>query len=508
MEAEQSQLVDLLVVGGGINGAGIARDAAGRGRSVMLVERGDLAGATSSSSSKLIHGGLRYLEQYEFSLVRKALAEREVLLAAAPHLVAPLEFVLPQGENSRPGWMLRIGLFLYDHLGGRRKLPGSRAIDLRRHPAGRPLKDAYEHGFTYADCWTDDARLVVANVLDAAERGAVIRTRTELVGARRDGGLWRAVIRDVRTGREEAVSARILVNAAGPWAADVVEHQLGMAGGKRLRLVKGSHMVVSRPEGADDAYLLQSDDGRVIFVLPFLDRFSLIGTTELELEHMPEKVAITPGEVDYLCRIVNRYFRAPISPADVVWSFAGVRPLVDDADDDPSSVTRDFLISLDAPEGRAPLLSVLGGKITTYRVLAEAAMDDLSPFLPDLPEPWTEDTPLPGGDMPGADFEAYLASVEGAFPWLPADLARRLVRAYGTRIGVLLGEASSLADLGTHYGDGVYEAEIGYLLRYEWLVTVEDLLWRRSKLGLVAAPETVARLRQRLDEATLGEAGQ
>jgi glycerol-3-phosphate dehydrogenase len=499
MEDEQSQSVDLLVVGGGINGAGIARDAAGRGLTVMLVERGDLAGATSSSSSKLIHGGLRYLEQYEFALVRKALAEREVLLAAAPHLVAPLEFVLPQGENSRPGWMLRIGLFLYDHLGGRRRLPGSRAVDLREHPAGRPLKSRYAHGFTYADCWTDDARLVVANVMDAAERGADIRTRTELVSARRDGGAWRAVIRDVATGREERVSARILVNAAGPWAAEVIERQLGMGGGGRLRLVKGSHMVVPRPEGADDAYLLQNDDGRVIFVLPFLDRFSLIGTTELELDHMPAAVEITPGEAEYLCGIVNRYFQAPIAPSDMVWSFAGVRPLVDDADADPSSVTRDFRITLDAPHGQPPLLSVLGGKITTYRVLAEAALEDLSPFLPDLPGPWTEHAPLPGGDMPGADFEAFLAGVRATCPWLPSALAHRLARAYGTRIAVLLGGAASLADLGVHYGDGVYEAEIAYLCRHEWLRTADDFLWRRSKLGVVASPDTVARLRQRLD---------
>jgi len=506
MEGEQSQSVDLLVVGGGINGAGIARDAAGRGLKVMLVERGDLAGATSSASSKLIHGGLRYLEQYEFGLVRKALAEREVLLAAAPHLVAPLEFVLPQGAGSRPGWMLRIGLFLYDHLGGRGRLPGSRGIDLRRHPAGRPLKDEYRHGFTYADCWTDDARLVVVNAMDAAGHGAVIRTRTELVRARRDGGVWRAVVRDVRNGHEDAVTARILVNAAGPWAADLSERQLGMDGGRRLRLVKGSHIVVRRPDGADDAYLLQNADGRIVFVLPFLEQFSLIGTTEVELERMPDTVAITPGEVQYLCGIVNQYFRTPIAPSDVVWSFAGVRPLVDDADDDPSSVTRDFLIALDAPPldapgGAAPLLSVLGGKITTYRVLAEAAMDELAPFLPALPGPWTKGAPLPGGDMPLGGFDAYAADVLQDVPWLPPDVTRRLLRTYGSRIEELLGGAGSLAELGAHYGDGVYEAEISYLLRSEWLETVEDLLWRRSKLGLVVSDATVDRLRQRLSAA-------
>jgi glycerol-3-phosphate dehydrogenase len=506
MEDGQSQSVDLLVVGGGINGAGIARDAAGRGLKVMLVERGDLAGATSSASSKLIHGGLRYLEQYEFGLVRKALAEREVLLAAAPHLVAPLEFVLPQGEGSRPGWMLRIGLFLYDHLGGRRRLPGSHGIDLRRHPAGRPLKDEYRHGFTYADCWTDDARLVVVNAMDAASHGAVIRTRTELMSARRDGTVWRAVLRDVRTGLENTVTARILVNAAGPWAADLIEHQLGMDGGRRLRLVKGSHMVVPRQDGVDDAYLLQNADGRIVFVLPFLERFSLIGTTEMELERMPDTVAITPGEVDYLCGIVNRYFRSPIAPSDVVWSFAGVRPLVDDADGDPSSVTRDFLIALDAPPldapgGTAPLLSVLGGKITTYRVLAEAAMDDLAPFLTDLPGPWTKGAPLPGGDMPRGDFDAYAAEVLQDVPWLPPEVTRRLLRTYGSRVEVILDGARSPAELGAHYGDGVYEAEIGYLLRHEWLETVEDFLWRRTKFGLVVSDATVDRLRQRLSAA-------
>ncbi len=501
MEDEQSQSVDLLIVGGGINGAGIARDAAGRGLKVMLVERGDLAGATSSASSKLIHGGLRYLEQYEFGLVRKALAEREVLLAAAPHLVAPLEFVLPQGAGSRPGWMLRLGLFLYDHLGGRRRLPGSHGIDLRRHKAGRPLKDEYRHGFTYADCWTDDARLVVVNAMDAASHGAIIRTRTELVRARRDGGVWRAAVRDVRTGREDAVAARVLVNAAGPWAADLIERQLGMDGGRRLRLVKGSHMVVPRPDGADDAYLLQNADGRIVFVLPFLDTFSLIGTTEVELERMPDSVAITPDEIEYLRGIVNQYFRTPITASDVVWSFAGVRPLVDDADDDPSSVTRDFLIALDAPEGATPLLSVLGGKITTYRVLAEAAMDDLAPFLPNLPGPWTKGAPLPGGDMPHGDFGAYVAGVLEDVPWLPPEVTRRLVRTYGSRVEDILDGARSPADLGAHYGDGVYEAEISYLLRYEWLETVEDLLWRRTKLGLVVSEATIDRLRQRLNDA-------
>jgi glycerol-3-phosphate dehydrogenase len=498
MEDVQSQSVDLLVVGGGINGAGIARDASGRGLKVMLCERGDLAGATSSASSKLIHGGLRYLEHYEFSLVRKALKEREVLLAAAPHLVWPLKFVLPQGTDSRPAWLLRIGLFLYDHLGGRERLPGSRGIDLRTDPAGGPLKEEFAHGFVYADCWADDSRLVVANVMDAAARGAAIRTRTELLRADRAGGLWHAVLRDMRTGRESVVTARMLVNAAGPWAADLIE-DLGVRGRKRLRLVKGSHIIVRRLNRGDEAYLLQHTDGRVVFVLPFQDRFSLIGTTEVELDRMPASVAITPEETEYLCGVVNHYFRKSIGPGDVLRSFAGVRPLVDDAEDDASSVTRDYLIDLDAPEGQPPLLSVLGGKLTTYRVLAEAALEHLAPFAPGLANPWTEDAPLPGGDMPGADFAAFLADAARRWPWLPADFFRRLAHAYGTRMAELIGWAQSLEDLGEHYGDGVYEAEISYLLRSEWLETVDDFLWRRTKLGLVASPATVDRVRRRLN---------
>jgi glycerol-3-phosphate dehydrogenase len=497
MEEAGSQSVDLLVVGGGINGAGIARDAAGRGLTVLLCERGDLAGATSSASSKLIHGGLRYLERYEFGLVRRALREREVLLAAAPHLIWPLRFVLPQGIGSRPAWMLRAGLFLYDRLGGRRRLPRSHGIDLRVDPAGGPLKDEFRRGFVYADCWADDARLVIANAVDAAERGAAVRTRTELVAAVRDGGVWRATLRDRRDGHDIAVRARALVNAAGPWAATLLAGPLGVAAPRRLRLVKGSHIVVPRLTRGDEAYLLQHDDGRVVFVLPFQERFSLIGTTEVELERMPERVEIAPHEVGYLCGVVNRYFRKPVSADDVVWSFAGVRPLLDDAAADPTAVTRDYLIELDAPPGAAPLLSVLGGKLTTYRVLAEQAMARLADEL-GAGGTWTQGAPLPGGDMPGADFTAFLAAAEREWPWLPSALARRLARAYGTRMRRIVGGASSLEGLGEHYGDGVYEAEILYLLRHEWLETVEDLLWRRTKLGLVAAPATVERLQRRL----------
>ncbi|MEN3950882.1 glycerol-3-phosphate dehydrogenase [Iodidimonas sp. SYSU 1G8] len=498
----QSQSVDLLVVGGGINGTGIARDAAGRGLSVMLCERDDLAGATSSASSKLIHGGLRYLEHYEFALVRKALKEREVLLRAAPHLVWPLEFVLPQGLASRPGWMLRIGLLLYDRLGGRQKLPRSRSVNLRGDPAGGVLKDEFRRGFVYADCWADDARLVVANAMDAAARGATILTRTELVSAAREAGQWRAVLRDRRNGRTTTVATRVLVNAAGPWAADLMTDRIQTTERDRLRLVKGSHIVLPRLTRGDEAYLLQNTDGRVVFVLPFQERYSLVGTTEVELPEMPDTVTISPEEVDYLCGAVNRYFRKSVAPSDVVWSFAGVRPLVDDAENDPSSVTRDFLMDLDAPHGEAPLLSVLGGKLTTYRVLSEQALALLGPHLPNASGPWTAQAVLPGGDLPEGDFERLLADILNEYPWLPSGLARRLSRSYGSRTRMILGKAGSLDDLGAHYGDGVYEAEIGYLLRHEWLETVDDFLWRRSKLGLVAAADTVARLRARLTSGT------
>jgi glycerol-3-phosphate dehydrogenase len=499
MEERQSQSVDLLVVGGGINGVGIARDAAGRGLSVLLCERDDLAGATSSASSKLIHGGLRYLEHYEFSLVRKALKEREVLLHAAPHLVRPLRFVLPHGDDDRPAWMLRLGLFLYDHLGGRRRLPTSHGIDLHEHPAGAPLKTEYEKGFIYADCWADDSRLVVVTAMDAARRGADVRTRTELLDARREDGVWIGRLRDRRTGNETEIRARMLVNAAGPWAANLNTERLHVRGGKRLRLVKGSHIILPRITRTDDAYLLQHTDGRVVFVLPFEERFSLIGTTEVELSEMPETVEISAGEVDYLCAVVNRYFRKPVSAGDVLWSYAGVRPLVDDADEDPSSVTRDFLIGMDAPDGEAPLLSVLGGKLTTYRVLAEEAMARLAPHFTD-PGPWTAGACLPGGEMTQGDFDAFFAEAIARWPWLPSNVARRLAHAYGVMMEILLGDAETIEDLGRHYGDGVYEAEIVYLLHHEWLETAEDFLWRRSKLGLVASPETVEALRERLDE--------
>lgn len=488
--SEMAEVLDIVVVGGGINGAGIARDAAGRGLSVLLCEKSDLASATSSASTKLIHGGLRYLEYYEFRLVREALIEREVLLRAAPHIIWPLRFVLPHSKGLRPAWMIRLGLFLYDHLGGRKMLPPCEAIDLRRHPAGEPLVAELRKGFAYSDCWVQDSRLVVLNALDARERGAEVLTRVECVSARRDDGLWRIVLRDLRNGSQREVAARALVNAAGPWTAEFIEQRAGLNNAKSLRLVKGSHVVVRRLFEHDFPYIFQNPDGRIVFAIPYEDDFTLIGTTDVDFEGDPGQVSISEEEVAYLCSAVNAYFNRKIEPADVVWSYSGVRPLYDDEAESASSATRDYVLELDQGDDRAPLLSVFGGKITTYRRLAEQALEKLEEAMGPFGAPWTAAVPLPGGDMPGADFEAFLERFRQDHAWLPADLARRYLRAYGTRTASLLDGASSLEGLGEYLGDGVYAAELRYLLRSEWLETVEDLLWRRSKLGLHVSEET------------------
>ena len=485
---------DLLVIGGGINGVGIARDAAGRGLKVLLCEQGDLGQATSSASSKLIHGGLRYLEQYEFRLVREALIEREVLLAAAPHIIWPLRFVLPHVKELRPAWMLRAGLFLYDHLGGRKRLPASQSLDLRRDPAGAPLVEGITKGFAYADCWVEDSRLVVLNALDAVERGAEVVTRTACSTARREGGIWTATLTPTDGGAERQIRARALVNAAGPWVMEVLGQVAGANRRSTLRLIKGSHIVVPRLHDGDEAYILQTRDQRVVFVIPYEGDYSLIGTTDMEFEGDPTAAAITAEETAYLCQAVSRYFKRPVTPENVVWTYAGVRPLYDDDSGKASTVTRDYVFDVDAPEGAAPMLSVFGGKITTYRKLAEHAMSRLSPLLGLSDDGWTAAAALPGGDLPDADFEAFLAGLQQARPWLPAALARRLARAYGSRVSEILGEAKGLADLGDDLGGGLTEAEADYLVRHEWAQTAEDILWRRSKLGLHAPAETTERL--------------
>ena len=469
---------DLLVVGGGINGAGIARDAAGRGLSVLLVERDDLAAHTSSASTKLIHGGLRYLEFGEFRLVREALVERERLWRMAPHIIWPLRFVLPQTHSPRPAWLVRLGLFLYDHLGGRERLPDTETVALDRSPFGDGLSDRRGRGFVYSDCWVEDSRLVILNARDAADRGADVRTRTALIDARRDGDLWHATIAD-EAGRH-SVHARALVNAAGPWVDDVVA-RTGVSGDEhRVRLVKGSHVVVPRLYDGDHALMLQNPDRRIVFAIPYEGRFTLVGTTDEPWTSAPARVEISDDETDYLLDTIARYFDRRPTRADVVWSFAGIRPLHDDRAANASAVTRDYVLDLRAGEGEAPLLNVFGGKITTYRKLAEHALAQLSRFFPDAGRAWTAGATLPGGDFD--DFDRLVGRLRSDYPDVPAQLVRRLARAYGTRARAILSQP-----LDDAFGAGLSRAEVDHLVAHEWARTAEDVLYRRSKLGLHGA---------------------
>jgi glycerol-3-phosphate dehydrogenase len=489
-----ADVYDLLIVGGGINGAGIARDAAGRGLSVLLCEQGDLAEHTSSASTKLIHGGLRYLEYYAFRLVREALFERERLLDSAPHIIWPLRFILPHEKGIRPAWLVRLGLFLYDNLATRKRLPGTETIKLTTHPAGQVLKPGLDTAFVYSDCWVQDARLVALSALDAAERGAEILVRTKVATARREGNVWAATIVDQETGTSRDVRARALVNAAGPWVADVLNAKLGLNTSKSVRLVKGSHIVVPKLFEGEHAFILQNTDKRIIFAIPFEGRFTLIGTTDVPFETGPGKPAISEDEVRYLCAAINRVFKPQITPADVVWTYSGVRPLYDDGSKSASAVTRDYVFDLDAPEGQAPVLSIFGGKITTFRKLSEHALDDLRRFLPQMKQAWTQHAHLPGGDMPDGDFERFLADLRGRKPFLGEELSKRLARAYGTRVDEVLGSAASLRDLGEDFGGGLTRTEVDYLVRREWARAADDILWRRSKLGLHVPPGTAKRL--------------
>lgn len=488
-------IFDLLVVGGGINGVGIARDAAGRGLDVLLCEQDDLAEHTSSRSSKLIHGGLRYLEYYEFRLVREALIEREVLLEAAPHIIWPLRFILPHSQDQRPAWMIRLGLFLYDHIGGRRRLPASTSIDMKTDPAAGPLKSEVRRAYSYADGWVEDARLVVLNAMDAAERGAEILTRTRCTGARRVDGHWEATLASNRGTPVRKIKAKALVNAAGPWVSEFLQKRLNLAADHKVRLIKGSHIVVDKLFDHDSPYILQNADGRVVFAIPYERDYTLIGTTDMEYHGDPADIKIDDDEIDYLLNSVNSYFKEPVTRDRIVWTYAGVRPLYDDASGNASAVTRDYAFDLDASKGKAPLLSVFGGKLTTYRKLAEHALEKLQPVMRFKGKPWTLGSPLPGGDIENADFEAFLNNVREKWNWLPEALARRYAHAYGTRIERLIGMADDLKGLGEHFGDDLYEAEVSYLLRAEWALTDEDILWRRSKLGLHIGEETAARLR-------------
>jgi glycerol-3-phosphate dehydrogenase len=473
------QGVDLLVVGGGVNGAAVARDAAGRGLSVVLCERGDLAGATSSASSKLVHGGLRYLETYEFRLVRESLMEREVLLRSAPHIVRPLRFVLPLHAGMRPAWMLRAGLFLYDHLAGRKILPPARSLRRGRDSALDPLKPSYRRAFEYSDCAVDDARMVVLNARDAADRGAEVLTRTEFSGAERQDGGWLATLK-ATGGATRQVRARALVNAAGPWVGEAL-HEIKAGKARHVpRLVKGSHIVTRRLHDLPQAYTFQEKDGRVVFAIPYEDDFTLIGTTDVPFEGDASHIRASQDEVDYLRQAASEYFARPVEAADVVWTYSGVRPLYDDGAAKASTITRDYAFDLDTGEGRAPLLSIFGGKLTTHRVLAEHAMRELKPLLGVTAGPWTEHAHLPGGDFDPTQVDAFIAGQQRRWPALPAGMIRRMCRAYGTRIEAILGQG----DTGELIGGRIAEAELAYLKQVEWARTAEDVLWRRSKLGL------------------------
>jgi D-erythritol 1-phosphate dehydrogenase len=473
--------LDLLVIGGGINGVGIARDAAGRGLGVALVEKSDLASATSGWSSKLIHGGLRYLEHYEFRLVREALREREVLLRLAPHIIRPLLFVLPHDTSMRPVWMIRAGLFLYDNLGGRLTLPGSKAVAFPHLEFGAGFRPDIRNAFVYSDCRVDDARLTLINAMSAHEKGAAIHLRTRFERARRVDGAWEAEVSDAR-GDRRMLRARAIVNTAGPWVMEALERIEGEAIEGRVRLVKGSHIVVPKVHSQKHAWILQNPDKRVAFVIPYQEKFSLIGTTDVPVPDIEGARDITPEEIDYLVGAVNRYLAKPISRADVVWSYAGVRPLYDDGTADPSAVTRDYVFKLDHARGGAPLLTVFGGKLTTYRCLAEAAMERLKPFFPGLKGRWTDTEKLPGGDVD--HFNRFRDEMNERHGGMGRVLVDGIVRRHGSRAPLVLGPARQLDDLGRYFGGGLTEREVEYMREHEWAQTAEDVLWRRTKCGL------------------------
>lgn len=492
-----ADVFDLAVIGGGVNGAGIARDAAGRGAKVLLLERGDLAEGTSSNSTKLIHGGLRYLEHYEFALVREALSEREVLWGIAPHIIWPLRFILPHRPGLRPRWLLRLGLFLYDHIGGRKRLPAAKSVDLNNHPAGVPLKGEYTHAFAYSDGWVDDARLVILNARDAADRGAEVRTRCEVTALTREGDVWR-----IEAGAE-TFRARAVVNAAGPRVLDL----LGRAGepsAQKMRLVRGSHIVVKKLFDHDYAYFFQLPDGRIFFAIPYESDFTLIGTTDVDHKAGLDEVKASAEEIAYLCEGASEYFRKPVTPADVIWTYSGVRPLVDDGSGKPEAATRGYRFEIDGgADGTAPLLSVFGGKITTYRHLAAEAVEQLVPFLPVLEgKDWTGGAYLPGGDFGRDEADAKMAELRQRSPFLSPREAERLIRLYGTAAFDFLGHAATRADLGADFGHGLTAAEVDHLVAREWAATADDILWRRTKLGLHFTPEQTAALAAYLAERT------
>jgi glycerol-3-phosphate dehydrogenase len=490
---------DLLIVGAGINGAGLARDAAGRGLKVMLVDQGDIGGATSSTSTKLIHGGLRYLEHYEFGLVRESLAEREILLSIAPHLAHEQRFVIPHTPAQRPRWMIRLGLGLYDRLARGSSLKRAEALALRDSPYGEPLRPEFARGFAYSDLATDDARLTLLNAVSAAQLGAQVGTRTKLVGARREENQWQAVLQTA-DGAQSACTARILVNAAGPWADAVRRTIVGAAGPESLRLVKGSHLVVPKLYAGEQAYLLQNDDGRIVFVIPFEDEFSLVGTTEVPLAAPDAAPQIDAAEADYLCGVVGRFFKAPLAPAQAVWSFAGIRALYDDGRGSASAVSREYRLIVDGNAQEAPLLSIYGGKLTTYRHLAERVLDRLRPWLPGLRPDWSAGVHLPGGGLGKSGLPGLLLELARRYPKMPTDLLHALARRHGTLAARVLGQAQTEEELGEHFGGGLTAAEVDYMVAHEWACEADDILWRRTKCGLKTNEAARGRLADYLRE--------
>jgi glycerol-3-phosphate dehydrogenase len=491
------QIHDLFIIGGGINGCGIARDAIGRGYSVALAEMNDFASGTSSGATKLIHGGLRYLEHYEFRLVRESLMEREILWAMAPHIIWPMRFVLPYNKGGiRPAWMIRLGLFLYDHLGGRKLLPATKVLDMRRDPAGKPLKSLFTKAFEYSDGWVDDARMVVLNARDASDRGALIMPRTKVVSARRDNGVWSIETVDTVTGQTGHYQARMLVNAAGPWVDHVIRAAFGQNEARHVRLVQGSHIIVRKKFNDPRAYFFQNPDNRIIFAIPYEQDFTLIGTTDRDYTADPKDVKISGEETTYLCKAASEYFKEPVVPEDIVWTYSAVRPLFDDGASKAQEATRDYVLKMEGEGEGAPLLNVFGGKLTTYRRLSEHALEKIGAAIGAKGPAWTAKSHLPGGDFPATGYEAEVGKLKSSYPFLEETHARRMVRRYGTRAAVLLGQARKTEDLGRCFGSDLHEVEVRYLIDHEWARHADDVLWRRTKEGLRLTKEQAALLEE------------
>ena len=492
--AKRDNITDVFVIGGGVNGCGIARDAVGRGYSVFLAEMGDLASGTSSAATKLVHGGLRYLEYYEFRLVHEALAEREVLWAMAPHIIWPMRFVLPHHKGLRPAWFLRLGLLVYDHLGARKLLPPTKTLDLRTDPIGRPLKDGYATAFEYSDCWVDDARLVALTARDAADKGAIIQTRTKVISATREDGLWTVKLQDVDSKLRGTVKARLVVNAGGPWVDQVLRESFGQNDAHHVRLVKGSHIVVRKLFDHDRAYFFQNKDGRIIFAIPYERDFTLIGTTDLDFKGDPHGIKISEDETQYLLAAATEYFQKPVTWQDIVWTYAGVRPLFDDHASKAQEATRDYVLRTEGDAKTGAVVNVFGGKLTTHRRLSEEALGHIEKILGRKGKPWTKGSKLPGGEFGPKEFDTQVERLNELYPSLPDRLLRRLARQFGTRAATLLGSAKRMEELGEMFGADLTQREVDYLVDNEWARTADDILWRRTKLGLRVGLGDKARL--------------